>query len=72
MGASYRFFKEHAPVKGKCPFAEIPDGNEHAVWLKPKLVCVVAFMEHTAQGGLRQPVCRGIRTDKSAKECIEK
>ena len=72
MGASYRFFKEHAPEKGKCPFAEIPDGNEHAVWLKPQLVCVVAFMEHTAQGGLRQPVCRGIRTDKSAKECIEK
>lgn len=72
MGASHRFFQEQRPKKGKCPFSEIPEGNENAVWLKPELVCIVAYMEKTAQGSLRQPICRGIRTDKKAKECIEK
>lgn len=72
MGASLHLFQKQKPQKGACPFHELPSGNENAVWLQPKLVCVVAYMEHTANGGLRQPICRGIRMDKKAKECVEK
>lgn len=72
MGASYRFFKEADIQSGGCPFASVPIGNEHAVWLKPQLVCVVAYMEESKQGGLRQPICRGLRNDKSSKECVIK
>ncbi|WP_308167967.1 ATP dependent DNA ligase [Clostridium estertheticum] len=35
----------------------------------PKLVCIVKFMMKTANGGLRQPVFKGIREDKSPKDC---
>ncbi|NNU78236.1 RNA ligase family protein [Clostridium estertheticum] len=51
------------------PFNELPSGNENAVWLVPKLVCIVKFMMKTANGGLRQPVFKGIREDKSPKDC---
>lgn len=69
MGASLRFFQEHHIQQGPCPFSTVPEGNEQAVWLHPELVCVVSYMEKTPQGGLRQPVCRGIRNDKQAKDC---
>lgn len=71
MGSN-RFFHNYEFHKGPCPFSKLPSGNENAVWLKPELVCIVAFMEKTAQDGLRQPICRGIRSDKAAKECIIK
>ncbi|MBU3155786.1 RNA ligase family protein [Clostridium estertheticum] len=51
------------------PFNEWPSGNDNAVWLVPKLVCIVKFMMKTANGGLRQPVFKGIREDKSPKDC---
>ena len=41
-----------------------------AVWLEPKLVCCVQFMERTHGGGLRQPVFRGLRDDKAPNECV--
>lgn len=46
-------------------------GNEKAVWLEPTLVCTVAFMHRTKNGGMRQPVCKGLRWDKSPLECVE-
>ncbi len=55
-----------------CPFTEMPKGNENAVWLKPKLVCTVKYMMKTENGGMRQPVFKGLRDDKSPEECIEK
>ncbi len=72
MGTSLRFFEAHQPQKSQCPFKTVPSGNENAVWLKPTLVCVVAYMEKTPQDSLRQPICRGIRTDKKAEDCIIK
>lgn len=69
MGSTLRFFQEHHITAGDCPFPEQPAGNEHAVWLKPELVTVVSYMEKTPQGGLRQPVCRGIRNDKRPQDC---
>lgn len=43
--------------------------NIHALWLRPHLVCTVRYMQKTANGGLRQPVFVGLRTDKTAEEC---
>ena len=43
---------------------------EDATWLIPRLVCTVKYMERTHNGGLRQPVFKGIRYDKSTEECV--
>jgi len=43
---------------------------EEAVWLSPSLVCKVEYMERTLGGGLRQPVFRGLRDDKTPEECV--
>ena len=50
------------------PFALTPPGNENAVWLKPRMVCVVQFMPNE-KGMLRQPVFKGFRDDKEPLEC---
>lgn len=55
-----------------CPFSEVPKGNENAVWVKSELVCTVKYMMKTDNGGMRQPVFKGLRDDKSPKECIDK
>lgn len=70
MGASLRFLESYHLHQGPCPFPKIPDGNEEAIWVQPELVVIVSYMEKTPQGGLRQPICRGIRNDKDPKDCI--
>lgn len=61
------------------PFAELPDVNKpsrfrpnppkaKATWLKPKLVCEVAFTEVTSDGVFRHPSFQGMRIDKKAGE----
>ena len=35
------------------------------VWLAPRNVCRVEYMERTPGGGLRQPVFKGLRDDKT-------
>lgn len=63
----------------KSPFEELPDVNKpsrfrpnppraEAVWLKPELVCEVAFTEVTDDGVFRHPSFQGMREDKTAKE----
>ncbi len=52
------------------PF-EAPSGNDDAVWVEPKQVCIVQWMPRD-NGGLNQPVFKGFRDDKEPKECIEK
>ena len=54
-----------------CPFSEIPKGNENALWVKPELVCTVKYMMKTESGGMRQPVFKGLREDKSPEECVD-
>lgn len=44
------------------PF-EVPSGNEEAIWILPELVCTVKFMDYNANGGMRQPVFKGLRFD---------
>ncbi|MFR1185631.1 MAG: RNA ligase family protein [Ruminococcus sp.] len=57
--------------KTDCPFSEIPKGNENAVWVTPELVCTVKYMMKTESCGMRQPVFKGLREDKSPEECID-
>ncbi|MGV8878948.1 MAG: DNA ligase D [Sphingobacteriaceae bacterium] len=68
-------------VVDESPFAEIPDVNKpsrfrpnppkaKATWLKPELVCEVAFSEVTTDGVFRHPSFHGMRTDKKATEVI--
>ena len=53
------------------PQFSVPKGNENAIWIEPKNVCTVKYMTKTETGGLRQPVFKGLRDDKSPHECIE-
>lgn len=41
-----------------------------ATWLKPELVCEIAFAEVTTDGVFRHPSFQGMRSDKKAKEVI--
>jgi ATP-dependent DNA ligase len=52
------------------PFRLTPSGNEEAIWLEPKLVCIVQYMPNE-KGMLRQPVLKGFRDDKSPFDCKE-
>lgn len=62
------------PQRPRPPFTQpVPagHGNENAVWLELELVCVVAFMHRTKNGGMRQPVFKGLRWDKLPLDCVE-
>ena len=45
------------------------DVTEMVTWLKPKLVCEVAYQVVTKDGRLRMPRFQGLRNDKSPSEC---
>lgn len=61
------------------PFTTTPDVNEpsrfrpnpphaQAFWLKPELVCEVAYAELTSDGIMRHPSFQGMREDKAARD----
>lgn len=52
-----------------CPFSKELD-EEDTVWIENKLVGTVKYMMRTPNNNLRQPVFKGLRDDKSYKECI--
>jgi bifunctional non-homologous end joining protein LigD len=66
-------------IRSACPFDREPDYNKPsrfrpnppkatATWLKPELVCEVAFAEITSDGVMRHPSFEGMRVDKKAKD----
>ncbi|HCN84778.1 MAG TPA: DNA ligase D [Sphingobacteriaceae bacterium] len=68
-------------ITDKSPFNTLPDVNKpsrfrpnppkaKATWLKPELVCEVAFAEVTSDGVFRHPSFQGMRSDKKAKEVV--
>ncbi|PTT03402.1 DNA ligase D [Pedobacter sp. HMWF019] len=68
-------------ITDKSPFEELPDVNKpsrfrpnppnaKATWLKPELVCEVAFSEVTSDGVFRHPSFKGMRIDKKAREVL--
>ena len=63
----------------KCPFKNLPEkrasrwGESLMVecrWIKPKLVCQVAFVEWTDAGHLRHCTFVGMRDDKKPTEMV--
>lgn len=50
-------------------FSALPKGSENAVWIEPRLVGTVKYMEKTSSGSLRQPVFKGLRDDKPPEDC---
>lgn len=67
LGVSRDDFKVISKLKQSKPPFPPPKGNENAIWIQPKFVCTVKFMERTSNGGLRQPVYKGLRDDMSRK-----
>jgi bifunctional non-homologous end joining protein LigD len=57
-------------VRKKCPFNKEPETNAPVNWLKPELVCEIAFSGWTEDGIMRQPVFLRLREDKNAREVI--
>lgn len=72
LGVSSADFQEIARQKKlELPPFEASAGNENAVWVEPVLVCTVKYMMKTPNGGMRQPVFKGLRRDKGPEECVE-
>jgi bifunctional non-homologous end joining protein LigD len=63
-----------ALVRPTTPFAAagLPTGfkAKGVVWLEPRLVCEVAFMEWTHHGHIRHPSYQGLRPDKPPAEVV--
>lgn len=68
-------------IVDQSPFESNPDVNKpsrfrpnppkaKATWLKPELVCEVAFAEVTDDGVFRHPSFQGMREDKKAKDVV--
>lgn len=47
---------------------DLPEGMK-AIWVKPKYICEVKFLEFTEDMQLRAPVFIRMREDKSVEEC---
>jgi len=57
------------PVLTRAEATGLAAGEWRAVhWIKPKLLCEVAFTEWTGDGHIRHPSFQGLREDKNAEE----
>jgi bifunctional non-homologous end joining protein LigD len=56
----------------ECPFSPRPAGwlGKNAHWVRPELVCEVAFTEWTGDGKIRHPSFQGLREDKRAADVV--
>jgi ATP-dependent DNA ligase len=60
---------ETHPRAESAPFDLVTDEKGTAVWLEPSLVCTARGMEGLQTGFTRQPVFKGFRVGKTAREC---
>ena len=59
--------KEQEPVLTRTEADGIPGGEYRAIhWVKPVLLCEVAFTEWTDDGRIRHPSFQGLGEDKDA------
>jgi bifunctional non-homologous end joining protein LigD len=77
-----KMLKQFEPyITPKSPFTVVPDINKlsrfqhkqlnaKATWMKPELVCEVAYAEITDEGIFRHPSFQGMRIDKNANEVV--
>jgi bifunctional non-homologous end joining protein LigD len=56
-------------VTKKSPFPEPPKIPDKIIWVEPKTVCSVKYMEWTKDGRLRAPVFLGLRDDVDPTDC---
>ncbi len=57
-------------IRKECPFKIEPETNSADTWVKPDLVCEVAFTGWTEDGIMRHPVFLRLREDKTAREAV--
>ncbi|HSO73055.1 MAG TPA: non-homologous end-joining DNA ligase, partial [Thermodesulfobacteriota bacterium] len=57
-------------VQTQMPFKIKPPYRTPITWVKPELVCEVAFTEWTEEGQMRHPVFLRLRDDKPAREVV--
>jgi bifunctional non-homologous end joining protein LigD len=57
-------------IQKEFPFKTKPAVRTPITWVKPSLVCEVAFTEWTEEGLMRHPVFMRLRDDKAAKEVV--
>ena len=57
-------------IRPDCPFGVEPETNSPATWVRPELVCEVAFSGWTDEGVMRHPVFLRMREDKTAREVV--
>jgi bifunctional non-homologous end joining protein LigD len=57
-------------IQKECPFKIEPATNTPVTWVKPHLICEVAFAGWTEDGIMRQPVFLRLREDKVAREVV--
>jgi bifunctional non-homologous end joining protein LigD len=57
-------------VRKESPFKPEPKTDTPVTWVKPELVCEVAFQGWTKEGLMRQPVFMRMREDKAAREVV--
>lgn len=58
-------------IQAKCPFRVIPEMTAPVTWVKPHLVCEVAFQGWTREGLMRQPTFVRLRKDKDAHDVVK-
>lgn len=58
------------PLRTEGPPVPVPARESGgALWVKPRLVCTVEYLEKTREGYLRHPSFKGIRFDKDVEGC---
>ncbi|HZV81914.1 MAG TPA: non-homologous end-joining DNA ligase [Geobacteraceae bacterium] len=57
-------------IQEECPFKLKPETGTPSTWVRPELVCEVAFHGWTVDGVMRQPSFLRLREDKAPREVV--